>query len=474
MDYVNSELYIAGRRTGVGDTVLDVVNPADETVLGTIPCVGEDALRSCVEATVRGFDEWRWTGPRERAAVLGRAADLLTARIEEISRAVTLEQGKPLREARAEWTAAIDVLRWYGEEVRRTYGRVVPGESGVRHLVVSEPVGPVVALTPWNVPALAVARKVAPALAAGCSVIVRGPSETPSAASAIVGAIHEAGLPPRVLQLVYGAAAPISEYLLRSSAVRKVSFTGSTRVGRIVAGLAAEGLKRATLELGGHAPVLVFPDVDVRHAAREAVRWKFRNAGQICASPTRFLVHESIADRFVAEFVTATEELVVGSGLDEVTDMGPLLTAERREAVEELVADAESGGAEVVTGGQRVTGPGFFYQPTVLTGVDDSCRIMNEEPFGPVAPIGTFAGYTDAITSANRLPFGLAAFVLTDSVATANAASRDIEAGVVGINDFNCSRCEVPFGGIKDTGWGQEGGVEGIEPYLTRKAVLHA
>lgn len=470
--YPPISLAIDGEWIDVTEERLEVVNPATEAALGTSPVVDVSLLHRAAAASADGFETWRRTTPRERARVLTRAADLLEERIEANSLALTLEQGKPLHEARAEWTATADVVRWFGEEARRTYGRVIPGGGAVRHLSITEPVGPVLAMTPWNVPALAAGRKVAPALAAGCSVILKAPSETPSAAHALVRALHEAGVPPRAVQLVIGDARQISETLIAADEIRKISFTGSTRVGRIIGALAATHLKRTTLELGGHAPVLVFGDVDVQAAARDAVAWKFRNAGQICASPTRFLVHESIEDEFTTAFAEHAARIVIGDGTRSETRMGPLVNRQRVEDVDALVQDAVAQGARLLTGGPATTPAGYFYRPTVLGGVPSTAAIMVEEPFGPVAPIRAFTDYDDAIRQANDVPVGLASFVITESVRIARDASDDLRAGIVGINDYNCSRCEIPFGGIKDTGWGQEGGAEGIEPYLVRKAIL--
>ncbi|WP_019546028.1 NAD-dependent succinate-semialdehyde dehydrogenase [Streptomyces sulphureus] len=474
MTHPRIALLIDGEEVHDTGQSVPVVNPADEAVLGQLPYVDHSLLGRAASATGAGFAQWRTTPARQRARALADAADILEAQLDENSRLLTLEQGKPLREAKAEWRATIDVLRWFAEEARRTYGRVIPDGPGTQHLVVSQPVGPVLALTPWNVPALAAGRKLAPALAAGCSVVLKGAAETPSAGYALVSALHAAGVPRRAVQLVFGEPAQVSEYLIGAPAIRKVSFTGSTRVGRIIAGLAAQGLKRSTLELGGHAPVLVFPDVDAQVAAREAAAWKFRSGGQICASPTRFLVHEAVLDEFTAAFAEAAAEIHVGDGLDPDTAMGPLITRQRLEDVDELVTDAVEHGASLLTGGPDPRTKGFFYRPTVLSGVSEDARIMREEPFGPVAPITSFTDYDDALAQANAVPVGLAGYVVTDSRRTARAAAEDLKVGVVGINDYNCSRCEVPFGGVKDTGWGQEGGLEGIEPYLVHKAVLNA
>ncbi|AOW92057.1 NAD-dependent succinate-semialdehyde dehydrogenase [Rhodococcus sp. WMMA185] len=473
-EYPEIEMLLDGQSLSLGDvsSSVPIINPADESTIAYLPVAGPELLDRAAAASAQGFEEWRAENPRNRAAVLLRAADLLEERLDSISTALTLEQGKPVREAKAEWQATIDLFRWFAEEGRRTYGRVISGVLHARHLVVSEPVGPVVALTPWNVPALAAGRKVAPALAAGCSVILKGPSETPSASYEIVKALHEAGVPPLAVQAVYGEAAQVSERLIGSSHIRKVSFTGSTRVGRIIAGLAAQGLKRSTLELGGHAPVLVFPDVDVEEAARNAAQWKFRNAGQICVSPTRFIVHEDVLERFVDEFAKTARGIRLGSGLDPDTAMGPLLSNDRVRAVQSLVDDAVAHGAEIVAGGRRVDTKGFFFEPTVIKNIGDGASILQEEPFGPVAPVIGFSTYENAVEQANSVNVGLAAFVITDSARIARAAAADVQAGIVGVNDYNCSRCEIPFGGVKDTGWGQEGGTEGIEPYLVKKAIL--
>ncbi|MGB3374836.1 MAG: NAD-dependent succinate-semialdehyde dehydrogenase [Microbacterium sp.] len=471
-DYPELRLAIGGEWISDTATRIEIIDPATENVIGSAPSTDGALLRRAAATSVQGFDAWRRVTPRERARILARAADLLEERIEENSLALTLEQGKPLHESRAEWMATTDVVRWFGEEARRTYGRVIPGGGSVRHLSVTEPVGPVLAMTPWNVPALAAGRKVAPALAAGCSVVLKAPSETPSASYAIIRALHDAGVPAEAAQLVIGRAQQISEVLIASEEIRKISFTGSTKVGRVIGALAGAHLKRSTLELGGHAPVLVFGDVDPVRAAQEASRWKFRNAGQICASPTRFLVHHSIEREFAEAFAAHAAGIQVGAGVAKGTEMGPLVSRNRVQAVDELVLDATAQGAELLTGGPAEQQSGYFYRPTVLAGVPHSAKIMTEEPFGPVAPIASFEGYDDAIRQANDITVGLASFVITDSARVAQDAAADLRAGIVGINDYNCSRCEIPFGGIKDTGWGQEGGAEGIEPYLVRKAVL--
>jgi succinate-semialdehyde dehydrogenase/glutarate-semialdehyde dehydrogenase len=350
------------------------------------------------------------------------------------------------------------------------YGRVIPSEDGMRHTVLRQPIGPVAAFSPWNFPMSSPARKVAGALSSGCSIILKASEETPAGAVQLVRAFHDAGLPPGVLNLVFGVPADVSKYLISHPTIRKISFTGSTAVGKLLASLAGEHMKRATMELGGHAPALVFADSDVPRAAKLLAAAKFRNAGQVCISPTRFLVEESAYEEFTQHFVATARAIKVGNGLEDGVQMGALANGRRLEAMERLVADAREHGAKVLTGGERVGREGFF-APTVLVDVPLSARIMTEEPFGPIAPISTFKSYDEAIAEANRLPYGLAAYAYTRSGATSAAVSNDIESGMISINHHGLSLPETPFGGVKDSGYGSEGGSEAMEPYLVTKFV---
>ncbi|CDY78411.1 2-ketoglutaric semialdehyde dehydrogenase [Caballeronia glathei] len=469
--YPDTQLFIDGAwRAGTRDTA--VINPANEAQIGRLALAGEAELAQAADAAARGFSAWRKVSAFERSKLMRRAAQILRDRTEQIAAIMTMEQGKPLAEARIETLAAADIIDWFAEEARRTYGRVIPSRAdAVRQIVTREPVGPVAAFTPWNFPINQAVRKVSAALAAGCSVVLKGPEETPASCAALVQAYVDAGLPAGVLNLVFGVPADVSKYLISHPTIRKISFTGSTAVGKLLASLAGEHMKRATMELGGHAPALVFADSDVPRAAKLLAAAKFRNAGQVCISPTRFLVEESAYEEFTQHFVATARAIKVGNGLEDGVQMGALANGRRLEAMERLVADAREHGAKVLTGGERVGREGFFFAPTVLVDVPLSARIMTEEPFGPIAPISTFKSYDEAIAEANRLPYGLAAYAYTRSGATSAAVSNDIESGMVSINHHGLSLPETPFGGVKDSGYGSEGGSEAMEPYLVTKFV---
>lgn len=449
----------------------EVRNPATEQVLATLPHATEQDLDAALAAAARGFDIWRGTAAFERATVLRRAAELIRARNEAIATTLTLEQGKPLAEARGEVAFAADCIEWYAEEGRRAYGRVVPGRSGgVRQLVLGEPVGPAVAFTPWNFPALTPARKIGGALAAGCSLILKAAEETPGTAVAIVRAFVDAGLPEGVLNLVFGEPAQVSAKLIASPVTRKLSFTGSTAVGRHLMHLAVDGgMMRTTMELGGHAPVVVFDDVDVDAVAKIAAAGKYRNAGQVCIAPTRFYVQEPIFDRFLAAFAAEAEARVLGDGMAPTSTMGPLTNARQMTAMERIMTDARARGAEIVTGGLRSGNQGHFFAPTVITGVSDEAMIMTDEPFGPIAPIVPFKDFDEVVRRANSLPFGLAAYAFTASEKRASSIGDALEAGMVGVNTLTVSTPETPFGGVKDSGHGSESGIEGLQAYFDTK-----
>ncbi|WP_449220938.1 NAD-dependent succinate-semialdehyde dehydrogenase [Tistrella mobilis] len=473
--YPNTSLFIDGTwapgSTGKDEAVL---NPATAEEIGRVAHASTGDLDRALEAAARAFKTWRKVSPYDRSKVMRKAADLLRERADTIARIMTMEQGKPLAEAKVETLAAADLIDWFAEEGRRTYGRVIPSRA-VGHLqtVTREPVGVVAAFTPWNFPINQVVRKVSAAIATGCTIIVKGPEETPASCAELIRAYADAGVPAGVINLVYGIPAEVSSYLIPHPVIAKISFTGSTAVGKHLAAMAGQHMKRATMELGGHAPAIVFGDVDVSKAARALAAQKFRNAGQVCVSPTRFLVEESVADRFVGEFTEAVASIKVGDGLDPDTRMGPLANARRVDAMEALVADAVANGATIRTGGERIGNKGYFFQPTVMTGVPLAARIMNEEPFGPVVPVSTFSGYDALIAEANRLPYGLAAYAYTSSSKTAAALSADIESGMISINQGMLALPEVPFGGIKDSGYGSEGGIEAMEPYLITKFTAH-
>jgi succinate-semialdehyde dehydrogenase/glutarate-semialdehyde dehydrogenase len=396
----------------------------------------------------------------------------LRERADAIAPVMTREHGKPLAEARGEVVSGADIFDWFAEEARRTYGRVIPARSDVvQQFVVKEPVGPVAAFTPWNFPINQAARKVAAALAAGCSVILKGPEETPASCAALAQALADAGLPAGVLNLVFGMPADISSYLIPHKTIRKVSFTGSVPVGKHLAALAGQHMKRVTMELGGHSPAIVFADADVEVAAKILSSNKFRNAGQICVSPTRFLVHETLYEPFVDRFVAAAKAVKIGDGATAGVTMGPLATARRVEAMEGFIADAVGKGATVRTGGRRIGNKGCFFEPTVLTDVPTDARVMNEEPFGPIALMLPFRTFEEAVAEANRLPYGLAAYAYTRSVKTAAAVAAAFESGTVSINHHGLAPIETPLGGVKDSGYGSEGGAEAIEAYLVTKFV---
>ncbi|MFD0934685.1 NAD-dependent succinate-semialdehyde dehydrogenase, partial [Methylobacterium trifolii] len=426
-------------------------------------------------AAARAFPLWRKVSAFDRAKVLRKAADLLRERADAIARIMTLEQGKPLAEARLETLAAADITDWFAEEGKRTYGRVIPPRAdGVLQFVVREPVGPVACFTPWNFPINQAVRKIAGALSTGCTVILKGPEDTPASCAELVRAYLDAGVPGDALSLVYGDPATISGYLIPHPVIRKISFTGSTAVGKELAALAGRHMKRATMELGGHAPAIVFGDADVEKAVSVLSGAKFRNAGQVCVSPTRFLVHDSVFDRFVDGFSQYAKGLKVGDGLDPETKMGPLIHGRRLEAMEALVADATARGATLTTGGKRIGNRGNFFEPTVLTDLPLDSRIMNEEPFGPVAAIQRFSDDAEALAEANRLPFGLAAYAYTRSAERAARVSGSVESGMVSINHHGIALPETPFGGVKESGYGSEGGTEALEGYLVTKFVTQA
>ncbi len=449
-----------------------MLNPATGLAIGSVPHASVSDLDRALDSAQRGFDVWRKISAFDRYKLMRRAAEKLRERVDEISRVLTLEQGKPQAEAKLEVLLGADIIDWFAEEARRSYGRVIPSRSGaVQQTVIKEPVGPVAAFTPWNFPINQAVRKISAAIATGCSVILKGPEETPASCAALVQAYADAGLPSGVLNLVFGVPAEVSSYLITHPFIRKISFTGSTQIGKQLAALAGGHMKRVTMELGGHAPALVFSDADVKESARLLSAAKFRNAGQVCVSPTRFIVHKSVYEEFVDQFASAAKNLVVGNGLDAASQMGPLANHRRIEAMEALVADATSCGARVRTGGKRIGNEGFFFEPTVLTDVPLNARIMNEEPFGPVAPISAFSDLDEAIAEANRLPFGLAAYAYTKSAAVIGAISAGVESGMVSVNHQGLALPETPFGGIKDSGYGSEGGSEAIEAYLNTKFV---
>jgi succinate-semialdehyde dehydrogenase/glutarate-semialdehyde dehydrogenase len=469
------KLFINGSwRTGEGRDSFAVVNPVTGSEIAELPLATEADLDEALETAKRTYPEWRATEVDKRSAILHKTAKLLKERADEIARTMTQEQGKPIAESKGEVFGAASLFDWYAEEIKRDYGRVLVRPPGQLSRVMHEPVGPVATFTPWNFPIYLLAKKVAAALAAGCSVISKPPEETPGNTLAIARALDDAGLPKGVFQLVHGVPDVVSRHLIGSKVIRKVSFTGSIPVGKHLMKLAADNVTKITLELGGHAPVLIFDDCDLQKTLDMVVPQKFRNAGQVCVSPTRFYVQEGIYDAFITGFTERTRKVKVGDGLLEDTRMGPLANTRRPEAVEALVNDARDKGAKVMTGGSRGDSGGFFFQPTLLADVPLEADIMNNEPFGPVAVSRSFKDFDEAIEQANRLPYGLAAFAFTENGRRANLLGDAIEAGMVGINTFAISIADAPFGGVKESGFGSEGGKEGLETYQVVKAIHQA
>jgi succinate-semialdehyde dehydrogenase / glutarate-semialdehyde dehydrogenase len=473
-EYEQVQLYIDGEWTdGSGSRREDVINPATTETLGTVPLSEAADLDRALDAADRGFRIWRDVPVEERTGILHRAADLIRQRAGAIGTTMTLEQGKPLPEARGEVVRVAKLLDWDAEEGRRDYGRIIPVDPNTELTVTHEPIGPVAAFTPWNFPAGSPMRKMAAALSAGCSIVIKASEETPGTACALVRCFEEAGVPAGVLNLVFGAPAEVSERLIGSPVTRLVAFTGSIPVGKQLAGLAARVMKPTLMELGGHAPVIVCEDADPEQAAIRTAASKFVNAGQVCTSPSRIIVHERLHDRFVDALIRAAESVKVGDGLEEGVRMGPVANERRLAAVEGFVSDAVSRGASVGCGGERLHREGWFYAPTVLTNVPLDARVMNDEPFGPIAPVVSFSELSEALELANSLPYGLAAYGFTESAATAADLKRGLEAGILSINHCGGSVPEAPSGGVKESGHGKEGGSEGLEAYLVTKRISH-
>jgi succinate-semialdehyde dehydrogenase / glutarate-semialdehyde dehydrogenase len=476
MAYPKVQLLIDGRWCDAASgKTLPVVNPATGETIGTVAHAEKADLDRALEAAKKGFDVWRKTGAFARYQMMRKAAELLRARADAIAPLMTMEQGKPLAEAKMEVLAGADVIDWFAEEGRRAYGRIIPARApGIYQLAIKEPVGPVAAFTPWNFPINQIVRKLSAAVTTGCSIIVKAPEETPASPAELLRAFHDAGAPAGVIGLVFGVPAEISEYLIPSPVIRKVTFTGSTVVGKQLAALAGKHMKRVTMELGGHAPVIVFDDADVDSAAKLLAFGKFRNAGQVCVSPTRFMVQEKVYESFVGKFTEYAKALKVGNGMEQGTTMGALANPRRTVALTSHVEDAKKSGGKVRTGGHQIGDKGNFFEPTVVTEVPNSAKTMNEEPFGPLAVINPFKTFDDAVTEANRLPFGLASYAFTKSAKTANAVAAEVEVGMMTINHLGLALPEVPFGGVKDSGYGTEGGADAIEAYLNTKFVSQA
>ena len=472
---VPNQMYIGGSWVGgQGRETLDVINPATEERIDSIPVATAADLDAALEAARTGFAAWREVDAWTRGGVLRAIADWIRGHVELFADTLTAEQGKTLPEARGEILATADQFDWYAEEAKRIYGRLIDGHSRAHRLMVMrQPIGPVAAFSPWNFPALLTARKMAPAIAAGCSIVVKPAEEAPRTALLLAKACEAAGLPSGVVNMVVGYPAQISEHLIRSEVIRKVSLTGSVPVGKTLMHLCAESIKPITLELGGHSPVLVFEDADIEKAAEACARGKFRNNGQVCIAASRFYVQASVAQRFIDRFRQVTESLSVGPGNQPGIDVGPLSNKRRLEATEALVRDAVERGAVIACGGHRRDLPerGFFFRPTVLSGVDPEMRIMHEEPFCPVAPIATFDDLDDALVKANATDYGLAGYVFTNSTRTAFLAAEGLDVGMVGVNNLVIATAEIPFGGVKASGFGREGGTEWIDSYTVAKYV---
>ncbi|MBX2825764.1 MAG: NAD-dependent succinate-semialdehyde dehydrogenase [Gammaproteobacteria bacterium] len=467
------EMLIAGEFCqGSEGKTESVINPATEEVIAQVPHASAADLDRALQASADGFKVWKATPAIQRQQVMSKAADLMLERIDDMARNLTLEMGKTLAESRVEVQFAAEVTRWYGEEGKRAYGRLIPARApGVRQMMVKEPVGPACAFVAWNFPATNVIRKIAGALGAGCSMLIKPSEETPATAVALARCFQDAGLPAGVLGVVFGVPDDVSRHVLGSWVPRKLSFTGSIPVGKHLTKLSAETLKRCTMELGGHAPVIVFDDADVDKALDTMVGFKFRNAGQVCISPTRFYVQKDVYQPFVKGFTERVNKMKVGNGMDDGVVMGPLVADRRLGVMEEFVSDAVSHGAKIEAGGQRLTNQGYFYAPTVLSDVPDNAKIMIDEPFGPLAPIAPFGSFDEVVEKANSLPFGLSSYVFTNDGAKAAAIEDALETGLVGVNHPVVSTPESPFGGVNESGYGSEGGIEGLEAFLRTKFI---
>lgn len=471
--YPELTLYLDGNFVKCeGRVQLPVVNPATNVVIGKLPCATRDDLDLALTSSEAAFKSWKKAPALDRSKILRKVAELIRERASVIGHTLTLEQGKPLKESVGEVTVCAEHAEWHAEEARRIYGRVIPARNEkVRQLVLKEPIGVCVAFSPWNFPFSQAFRKVVAAIGSGCTVILKGSSDTPASVLAIAQLFHDAGLPSGVLNVVSGDSGFISDYLIKSPIVRKISFTGSTPIGQRLASLAGMHMKRCTMELGGHAPVIICNDANVESAAEMLSAFKFRNAGQVCISPTRFFVQNKVYDDFLDCFVKKVEAINVGDGLSDLTSMGPLTQKRRVDVMDDFVANAVDSGANIVTGGAKLPGDGFFYAPTILSDLPLNSKFMSEEPFGPIAGLYRFNELSEALHIANSLPFGLASYAFTSSVSNAHLVATEIEAGMLSINHIGLALAETPFGGIKESGYGSEGGVETFDGYLTTKFV---
>lgn len=469
--YQDTRLFIDGAWCDASDgQTLPVLNPATEERIGEVSRASPTDLDRALVSVAGGFRVWKETPAFDRSALMRKAAAILRERSEFVAGLMTLEEGKPLAEARAEVLAGAHIIDWFAEEARRAYGHLVPARMpNVNQTILFEPIGPVAAFTPWNFPVNQAVRKIAIALAAGCSILIKGPEETPASCAELVRAFADAGLPPGVVNLVYGDPSEISSTLIPHDTIRKVSFTGSTAVGKQLAAMAGLHMKRVTMELGGHAPVIICNDADIESSVWFLIGSKFRNAGQACVAPTRFLIQDGVYDRFLDRFLAATREIRVGPGMDATTTMGPVANQRRLKAMEALVADAIDRGATLLLGGKRQGNRGYFFEPTILADVPQTARLMREEPFGPVALMRKFHAIDEAITEANRLPYGLAAYLCTRSADTIALVQRGVECGMISVNHYGIALPEVHFGGVRDSGYGSEGGHDALKDYMTPK-----
>ena len=473
MSYEKLELLINGKwKMGSENKAEPVINPATNEVIGDLPHASKKDLDEALESNLEAFKLWKKESPLNRQKIIENACRNLESKFDQVATNLTIEMGKPLAEAKGELAVGLDVLRWYGEEGKRAYGRIVPSRmSNMSQTVIKQPIGPVIAFVAWNFPVMNVVRKIGGALAAGCTITIKPSEETPGTAIAIGRAFMDAGLPPGVLNIVFGVPSEVSEHLCRSKIPRKLSFTGSIPVGKHLQKLAADNMIRCTMELGGHSPLMVFDDTDIDMAAKISVAGKFRNAGQVCVSPTRFLVQDTIKEQFIRAVITETNKIKVGNGLDDDINMGPLIAERRIDIMKDFVNDAVENGANIEMGGNRMNLEGSFFAPTILTNVSDNTKIMNEEPFGPLLPIDTFNSVDEVIDRANRLDFGLASYAFSNDPKIVSFLKSEIQAGLLAVNSTVVSTPETPFGGIKQSGYGSEGGIEGLDAFLVTRFI---
>ena len=475
-NYVSTKLFINGYWVNsIKNETIDIHNPATENFIGTVSHARKEDLDLALDSAQKGFLTWKNFSAYERSKIMRKAANILKERTKYIATLMTIESGKPVLDAEIEMGMGIDQVEWFAEEGRRAYGRIIPSRSkSVNQFVFKEPVGVVAAFTPWNWPVQQTVRKIAPALAAGCSIIIKGPEETPASTAELIKAFDEAGIPKGTISLVFGTPSEISEYLIPHPIIKKITFTGSTKVGKQLTSLAGTYMKKVTMELGGHSPVVICEDANIETAVKVLTGTKFRNAGQICISPSRFIVQKNVYEKFLKLFVESVKKIKVGDGLEDNVQMGPLIHERRLLTIESIVQDAIEKGAEILTGGKRKGNKGYFFEPTILTNVGKDTILMNEEPFGPLAPISSFDDIDEAIEESNRLEYGLAAYVYTNSLKLAQELGSKIESGQISINHHGLGMVENPFGGVKGSGIGSEMGAEGIEPYLNVKFISQA